>query len=148
MENAVSQRLPTEYQRKINNILVDYKHIFRNKIGGDRPASIPPMTLKLNPGAQPIRTKVRRYSQPQKSFLKKKIQELENLRLIYKTPTSRWASASVIVPKPKSAEEWRMKFDLQAIKELTERYLWPMPDFETISPSLRRSKFYALLDFC
>lgn len=109
IKKAIENGFPDAHIQKLTDMIFEYhiydENIFPIKMGADPPSSVPPMIIKLTKGAKPIRAKVRRYSQPQFKFLKKKISELENLGLLYKNNKSRWASAPVVVPKPKSVEE-------------------------------------------
>ncbi|EGZ26621.1 hypothetical protein PHYSODRAFT_475811 [Phytophthora sojae] len=66
--------------------------IFRIIIGRDPPVDMPPMKVKLKPGAIPVKCKACRYSPVHRAFLKKHIDALMASGSCYRNPQSRWCS--------------------------------------------------------
>ncbi len=66
--------------------------------------------------------------------------------LVYRNPTSRWASPPVVVKKP-GAGKFRMTVDVKAVNAQTETLHWPMPIIEVILEYLRKAKVFCGLDF-
>ena len=48
IDRAIDKGLPEEYVPKFQNLVFEFKDIFRNKIGTDPPSSTPPMIINLN----------------------------------------------------------------------------------------------------
>ena len=99
LSSAKTAGLPGSLHVSLRELVLQYRDIFRNKMGSDPPANVPPMVIRLKPGAKPVRFKLRRYSPPQAAFLRNMVDELLQLGLIYRNIQSQWASAHLIVPK-------------------------------------------------
>ena len=139
--------LPKQLFDRLRNLVLDYQDIFRNKMGSDPPANIPPMTIQLRADAKPVHVKLRRYSPPQAAFLRKKVEELLSFGLVYRNSNSRWASAPLIVPKS-GPEQFRLTVDLRPVNAQTDVIVWPMPNMDTVLSNVRKSTCFASLDFC
>lgn len=148
LKEAVRNGLPTDHTETLTHLINEYRDIFRSRLGSDPPARVPPMKISLKKGVKPFKAKQRRYSVAQNSFLRDKTNQLLRLGLAYRNPSSRWASAPLIIPKPKASEQWRFTVDLRAVNALTEKYAWPMPNLESTLSKLQGSKYYFLIDLC
>ena len=148
IEQAVRDGFPLEYKKDLQSLVREYRDIFRSQLGSDPPAKIPPMKISLKPGAKPYRAKPRKYSPSQAAFLRKKVEQLLELGLVYRNPSSRWASAPHLVPKPNSSEQWRFTVDLRAVNKLTEPIAWPMPHLDTLLSHVAGSKYFFVIDLC
>ena len=133
--------------KELEQLLTEFRDIFRTKLGNDPPADVEPMTIKLKPDAKPMRVKLRRYSPPQTAFLRKKTDELLELGLIRRNNKSQWACAPLIVPKP-GPEQFRFTVDLRPVNEQTVVYSWPMPHVEAAVTQLAHDTCYASIDLC
>ena len=76
-ENGLPERLQT-----LAALVEEYGDVFRIRLGSDPPADIPPMKIILKGDAVPVRVKVRLYAPPQR-LLRKKLDEIQSLRLVY-----------------------------------------------------------------
>ena len=131
----------------LRELVLQYRDIFRNKMGSDPPANVPPMVIRLKTGTKPVRVKLRRYSPPQAAFLRNKVGELLQLGLIYQNTQSQWASAPLIVPKP-GPELFRFTVDLRPVNAQTEPAIWPMPNIDSALSQISGATCFASLDFC
>jgi hypothetical protein len=88
------------------------RDVFRFKLGADPPANVKPLVIKLRDGAEPVRMSARKYVPPQITFLRDKINELDELGLVYKNTGAEWASPPLIFLKP-GPDQYRMTVDLR-----------------------------------
>jgi hypothetical protein len=102
-------------------MLVENRDVFRINLGNDPSAKIPPLVVKLKPGAAPVKYTQRRYASAQRAFLSSTIQILEALGAVRANPTSQWASAALAVPKPGS-EGYRFTVDLRSPSSRLSRF--------------------------
>jgi hypothetical protein len=70
VQDAIANGLSAPGAEKLKQIIVVHRDLWRLTLGADPPASLPPMQLRLEPGARPVRTKLRRYPTEQREFLK------------------------------------------------------------------------------
>ena len=105
------------------------------------------MQIRLAPDSIPVRVKPRRYSEQQSFFLQTKVKELLDLGLIRRNPSSAWASAPLVVPKP-DPEKWRFTTDLRPVNKVTVPHAWPMPDLESVTARLAGQHCFAAIDLC
>ena len=69
------------------------------------------------------------------------------MKLVYRNPSSCWASAPLIVPK-QCKEKSRFTVDLRAVNALTEKEIWPIPNLEIVTAELAGETCFATLDLC
>ena len=81
----------------------------------------------------------------QREFLQNFVQDLVRTGMAYANPTSPWASAPLIVPKPGPAR-FRFTVDLRPVNEFTVKHQYPMPNIEQELAKLSNSKFFATFD--
>ena len=144
---ALDNRLPVKLAPRLRQLLQDHQDIFRIKLGSDPPVKVPPMSIRLISGASPVSVKVRRYSEAQQDFLRKKIHELEKLGLVKRNTQSSWACAPLIVPKP-GPDKFRFTTDLRPVNKVTVPFVWPMPNLETNTSRLVKKKCFGGVDLC
>ena len=150
LHRALEAGLPNEYMDELQNIVGKYD-IWRTKLGPDPPAQVPPMKLKLKPGAPIIQAANRRYPPMYREFMHKRLEELEAFGLVYRNNTSRFSSAVHVVPKvdkPTNVDKHlRWTVDLREINKWIEPITWPMPNLDVVSESVSNAKFFSSFDF-
>ncbi len=57
-------------REKLSSLLLEYRDVFRLRLGNDLPADVHPMEVVLLPGAQSVRAKSRPYSAEKHLFLR------------------------------------------------------------------------------
>eukprot|EP00171_Calliarthron_tuberculosum_P020848 IDg20848t1 len=87
-------------RRNFKNLVKEFQDIFRVRLGADSYVDVPPMNIEFEGSEMPIKVRQRTYSPEQLEFMKKKCDELIQVGYIYCNPTSKWACAPLIVPKP------------------------------------------------
>jgi hypothetical protein len=148
--NTILDRAKTEGMSKAGSenapeMLLEYREVFRIKLGNDPPAKFPPFVVKLKPGATPVKNNQQRDAPAQRAFLCSTIQKLEALGAVRANPTSRLESAALAVPKPGS-EGYRFTVDLPRENSQTEHMASSMPNLESLFQTLQGSKVFAKID--
>ena len=143
---AAAEGLAQEYTDRLRRILDKNKSIWRLSVGLDEPAMVTPMDVRLEPNAEPVRCKARRYPPLHSEFMHEHVQMLEDAGLVYRNPNSAWASPALVVKKPGGGGGYRLCVDLRAVNSKTVASAWPMPMFETLADHLKGSACYATLD--
>ena len=147
IQSAMDHGLPLEFRDDLSALVLEYTDIFRVRLGSDPSADTTPIKVSLKENYSPIRVKVRRNPPSQAPFLRKRIDELRELELVYPNPSSQWASAPLIVPKA-GPEEFRFTIDLRPVNFRTVPHVWPVPDLEFAVGQLAEDVCYTSLDLC
>jgi hypothetical protein len=114
-------------------------------LSDEPPARLPPLVIKLQQAAVPVRVKLRRYTPPQKEFLRVFVSELERNGLVNRNPAASWFAAPVLVPKDGPAK-FRFTVDLRPVSKQTVPAAWPMPHLESDLEAVSGSRFFATSD--
>ncbi|KAJ8558820.1 hypothetical protein ON010_g8629 [Phytophthora cinnamomi] len=145
IEDAYGHGLPPAAAKELRHIVFQHEDVFRLEFGGDPPLKVPPMQVRLKPGAQPVKCRARRYPPLHREFLERHVDELVKAGLLYENHRSRWASPALVVPK--KAGEFRMVVDDKGVNKCTDPMTWPMPNIEVALSSLEGSEYYFVLDW-
>ena len=137
--------LPQESVSTLRSLICDFSDIWSISLQPGEPAKIPPLEVRLKPGAVPVRVRVRRYSEEQRNFLSHFIKELEAAGLVYRNPRATWCAAPLLVPKPGPAK-FRFTVDLRPVNKQTIPCSWPMPHIESELTRIRDSSYFATFD--
>jgi hypothetical protein len=143
---AAANGLPADGCARLESLLAKYEDLFRISIGRDPPVTAPPMTVRLKPGAQPVKCHNRRLPLAQREWLRKHIKELVDAGILYRKDDSAWASAPNLVAKP-GTDEYRLTIDMRPVNMCLEQIEWPMPCIETLMENLSDAEVFLLLDF-
>jgi hypothetical protein len=88
---------------------------------------------------------MRTYSPPLLEFRRRKLDEYAELGLIYKNPTSEWASPPLILPKA-GPEKFRFTVDLRVPYTQTILVAWPMPHLTDTLDNFQGSALFGSFD--
>ena len=132
--------------KRLKNLLLQYKDVFRCRLGNDPPAMLEPMKIVLKAGAVPFRAKPRRYSIEQRMFIINFIRQAEEFGFVRKNPHAQWVSAPLLVAKA-GPSKFRITFDLRAINAATVPMTWPMPHIESELADMNGCSVFAIIDF-
>jgi len=146
IKKAVENGLPAEHHDAMKKVVYDHVDIFRTTFSSGPPAKFPPLKIELTADAKPVKVRLRKYSQPQRAFMQKLVKKLISCGMAYYNPTSPWACAPLIVPKPGSVE-FRFTVDLRPLNKYIVKHQFPMPNLEVSLTIVSRSKFFAKVDF-
>ena len=144
-KKATDNGLPAEYSERLSELVNKHKDVFRISFSSGPPARIRPLRIELTPNAQPVRVRLRNYSQEQKEFLSEMVAKLVRHGMAYANPTSAWACAPLVVHKP-GPTKFRFTVDLRPINKFTVKHQYPMPNLEQELTTLSNSRFYATFD--
>ncbi|GMF42398.1 unnamed protein product [Phytophthora fragariaefolia] len=104
--------------------------IWRVQLGDDPPAKVPPLKLRLKPGAKPYTTKARKYPPELQLFLGDFNNTLERLGWVYENPNARWACPALPVKKSGGANEYRQTTDYKPTNAQVEPHAGTMPNLD------------------
>lgn len=145
LQMAITNGFPDEHWAELETLIWKHANEFRTSFSS-APARVEPLRIELTADATPVRVKLRNYSADQRAFLKKLVTDLTTHGLVYANPTSKWACAPLLVPKPGPAR-WRFTVDLRPVNRFTVRHQYPMPVLEHELTRLSKSKLFANFDF-
>ena len=149
IQRALKAGLPRKFEKRFRSIVKKFD-IWRTRLGADPPARVAPMKVCLKPGAPSIKASNRRYPPMYRKFIKKRFDELERFRLIYKNNRSRFSSPIHVLPKVDPPididKDFRWTVDLRKINAWLDPLVWPMPNLDVIAEAVSNSQFFATLD--
>lgn len=141
---AADNGLADVYQSNLKSILRDSIDIFRTSFSSGPPAKLPPLEIELTQDAQPVKVRLRKYSQEQKEFMRMFVNDLVHHGLAYPNPRSKWACAPRLVLTPRAL--FRFCMDIRPFNVFTIKHHFPMPNLEIKLTSLRHAKCFANFD--
>jgi hypothetical protein len=103
---------------KLDAPLVEFRDIWRLRLGNDPPADVPPIEIQMKPDVGPLIAKVRRYAPTHRAFISAQVAKMEDQGIIYRNQSSDRASAPHIVSKPKAGS---FRFTLDYKRETTPK---------------------------
>ena len=145
LTTAINNGIQLQHQDNLRRLTYSFIDIFRTAISATAPANLPPLKVELTPDAKPVRVRLRNYSPPQRQFLKEFVSKLIQAGMVYSNPTSPWAAAPVIVPKPNTTT-FRFTVDLRPSNNYTIKYQYPMPNLEHDLLQLNNANCFAKFD--
>jgi hypothetical protein len=83
IEDAYGHGLPPTAAKELRRIVFQHEDVFRLEFGGNPPLKMPPMQVRLKPGAQPVKCGARRYPPLDRDFLERHVEELVKAGLLY-----------------------------------------------------------------
>lgn len=145
VQTAVDNGFPDDNVPQLKKIVNDHMDIFRTSFSSGPPANIEPLQIDVAPDATPVRVRLRKYSQAQREFLSRTVAKLVECDMAYPNPTSPWACAPLLVPKP-GQDEFRFTVDLRPINRFTVKHQFPMPVIEQELTKVAGSQVFATFD--
>lgn len=100
------------------------------------------MHIELTPDAQPVRVRFCNYAQEMREFMKTFVSNLVRCGMAYFNPTSPFACAPLLVPKPGPAK-FRFTVDLHLLNKYTVRHQLLMQNLEHELSDLGGCKYFA-----
>jgi hypothetical protein len=76
LTSAEQEGMSRDGVQSLRQLVIEYKDVFRLKLGADPPANVKPLVIKLRDGADTVRMSARKYAPPQLKFMRDKIREL------------------------------------------------------------------------
>lgn len=137
VQDALLEGMSMEGAVELEELLNQYRDVFRLRLGKDPPADVEPMRMNLDPIVKPVITKPRRYSTPQRAFIAAYTEKLHEFG----------AAAPLLVPKEPPAN-FRVTLDYRPVNAATEDTPCPIPHIESELQDVAGSAYYAKMDFC
>ncbi|KAE8978399.1 hypothetical protein PR001_g24855 [Phytophthora rubi] len=130
----------------LRQLVLDYSDVFRVRLGHDAAADVQPLEVRLEGGAQPYRSGVRRYPEAQRQFLREYVRELESAGLVERNTQSRWACPALPVAK-RGTDECRITIDYRPVNRLTVPLAGASLNLAVVTESVRGSYGFGAFDF-
>lgn len=145
VESAKKNGLSDERHNELKKTVLDHMDIFRCSFSAGPPAKLPPLKIDLTADAKPVKVRLRNYSADQRRFLGVFVKSLVSHGMAYPNPTSKWACAPLLVPKP--GAEFRFTTDLRPVNKHTINHQYPMPNLEHELTNLGKEKPQCFANF-
>ena len=135
------QYLSVEEQQQLSEVLNQFPTLFGGGLGR---LNIPPIDLKLKPGAQPYHA--RPYPVPQSLYptTKKEMGRLTDINVFDRNSESEWAAPTFI--QPKKTGDVRILTDFRKLNEMLIRKPFPLPKIQELLQKLRNFKYATAID--
>ncbi|KAE9042606.1 hypothetical protein PR002_g3826 [Phytophthora rubi] len=130
---------------ELRTLVYEYADVWRVHIGADPPADVEPLVAQLRPGAQPYRSGIRKYPEPQRKFLREFVKELEKNGLVKRNNASRWACPALPVKKPHS-DDFRCTMDYRPANKWTVALAGATPNLVVAIQSVKGAYAFGLFD--
>jgi|GEM_PF-2679083 len=146
MIEAVDEKLLTQKQADILfKLCAKYIDAFGLKQSVTKMSTLPPMDVKLKPGARPFKASYRSLSKTALDAMRKKINDLVKMGMLVLSDNPYFASCAFMVPKANGT--LRMVIDLRQVNELCEETALILPKLENqISWLPHQIKYFTSLD--
>ena len=142
VQQAEQSGLSADGACRLRDILSRRVDAFRRALRGDPPARMEPMRVQLNPQAQAVKARPRRYDPVKTGWLASCIAALVAFGLIVWNIQAVWASPAMPVPK---RDTFRLVSDYQAVNSQVEQSPGVMPNQEDMR-ELLGAKCFGKLD--
>ena len=129
----------------IDEVIEEHIDLFRTSFSSGPPAKVRPLRIELTPDARPVKVRLRNYSEEQREFLSDMVAKLVRNGMAFPNPTSAWACAPLLVPKPGPAR-FRFTVDLRPVNKFTVKHQYPVPNLDHELTKLGGSRYFATFD--
>ncbi len=142
-DEEVDVELTKAEKKDLEGLIDEFSDVFVTE-GLPRPSTLPPVHLKLRPGARPIAQPARRMSETQRQFFLEWCEQMLEAGLVKKSK-SNYKFQPVLVDQGKP-NEWRVCFDFRLLNRdlLVERTNFPV--IAELVDEFRGAKIMSLLD--
>ena len=138
VDKAMENGFPEQYREELRAVVWEFdiwRVTFR---GADGPSTCPPLKISLKDGVQPYRAVPRQYNAESAQFLTEWNAKLEKEKVVWKNPTSTWASAALPIRKKTYGidddtpviERFRQTIDFMRVNGLCNLIAGQMPRLE------------------
>lgn len=101
-EDAIDNEFLPVKLPNLRNFVNKIINVFRTSFSSDPPASFPPLKFQLRQNDKPLRFRMRNYFHSLRKLFSKTVSTVVHHGMAYLNPSSPWASATGLVPKPGS----------------------------------------------
>ncbi|KAE9358743.1 hypothetical protein PF008_g2540 [Phytophthora fragariae] len=146
VDEAIEGGFDADHGDELRRIVIDYADVFRLRLGHDEPADVEPLEVRLEAGAQPYRSGVRRYPEAQRQFLRDYVRELESAGLVVRNNQSPWSCPALPVAK-RGSGEFRITIDYRPVNRMTVPLAGAAPNLAVVVESVRGAYGFGAFDF-
>lgn len=150
---GLSEEDQIKFWKMWKDLEVEETEVFRVAFGGDPPAKMEPLKVRLKEGAVPMKQRPLRLTPAAKKALRETVEELTKMGLIRENRQARYVSNMLIIPKPKKnpldpteEQRYRCVLDLRYINTLTLPVVFPTTDLERALGKCQGKKFFFSFD--
>ena len=137
--------LRTEHRKALEELMEEQADVFRTTFSTGPPASKHPLKISLTPNDEPVKVRPRNYSREKREVLSDLVENMAREGMAFSDPTSPWAYAPLVVPKPGPAR-YRFTIDVRPINKFTVKHQIPMPSFEHELTRQSGSRYFTTFD--
>lgn len=145
-KSAEDSGLPWEYRKTMFELVNERTDVICNAFSAGPAAKNPPLKVHLMLNADTVKARLHYYSRDQRDFLKQLVATLVRDNMAYANPTSPWACAPLLVPKPGPEVRYRFTVDHRPVNRFTVKHQSPIPNLEHEPTRLSNSRYYATFD--
>lgn len=149
----LSKEETDRFMEVMGQLKVPIENVFRLTFGGDPPARLDPLKIRLKDGAMPMKQRPFRLAPAARRALLETVDDLKQKGLIRENMEARFVSNMLIIPKPKKNpsdpnEEvrYRCVLDLRYINSLTLPVVYPMTDLDRSLETCKGKRFFFAFD--
>lgn len=99
LESASDARMSAEGIKRSDEVLKEYRNLFRIKHVNDPPESVEPLEVSVRPRSNPVRSAKRRYDPAQNDLINPTIRFLEEIGAVKRSSGAKLTSTALAVPK-------------------------------------------------
>jgi hypothetical protein len=145
LQDAMDNGFEREEAHVLRSLVMEFKDVFRIRLGADGPAKVEPLRVMLRDGVEPYRAGARRYSDEQLSVLREHIRDLLDKELIYRNNSSRWACPALIVRKSDGTN--RVVVDYRPVNSKMVPIAGVAPNLAIVTKEVRGAYGFGSFDF-
>ena len=124
------------------------REALRIRLGRDHAAKVEPLRLQLKEGADPKKLRNHNMHPSARDQMNAQVDQLEQIKLVYRNKSARWCAPARMVPKPGGAlGEMRMIIDYRYLNSLTIPVQGPMPILENEVMKCQGAQYFMTFDF-
>ena len=130
----------------LDSVMSEFAHLWNTSdLSQDLPIRGFKAQIRLKDNAKPIYCKARPVPYAVRESVEKEFAEMERRGIVYKVPTSEWATPLVVVPKPDKSVRICGDYKVTVNREISEER-YPIPSTEDLFATLAGGKKFTKLD--
>ncbi|GMF38689.1 unnamed protein product [Phytophthora fragariaefolia] len=136
VDEAIEAWFDADRSDELRRIVIDYADVFRLRLDYDETANDEPLEVRLEAGAQPYRSGMRRYPEALRQFLWDYVRELESVGHVVRNNQSRLSCPALPVAK-RGSGEFLITIDYCPVSRMTLPPAGAAPNLAVVVESVR-----------
>ena len=138
--------LTSDQISQLSSLVYEFRDIFSvaGELGLFPPELMPPMSIKLKPGARPKRQRAYGVSKFEEDYLREECDRLMKMGVVEDSTNSPWVSPIVVVKEPNN--KLRLCVNYQGLNKESEVEEHPMPRVDDVVASMSGCRYFTHLD--